>query len=218
MKVKGPRMSADISLSCAALAKILLHAARYPQTAVSGVVLAPARSGGGGDTGAPSTVTLVDAVPLFHLNLSLAPMLEVALTQIEQWYKAEGLVIAGYYQANENIKDNLPDFVALKVAEKIAENNNDACLIMIDNSRLCLDLLSAPVIVSQLTSEGKWKSKDRSSVHVEPGALDVVSQLLQRRVQHDVCDFDNHLDDLTCDWANPQINKLLTTLSAAAQD
>lgn len=56
------------------------------------------------------------------------------------------------------------------------------------------------------------------SVHIEAGALDVVSQLLQRRVQHDVCDFDNHLDDLTCDWSNPQINKLLTTLSAAAQD
>lgn len=209
-------MSADISISCPALAKILLHAARYPQAAVSGVVLAPARSGGGGD--APTTVTLVDAVPLFHLHLSLAPMLEVALTQIEQRYKGEGLIIAGYYQANENIKDNVPDFVALKVAEKIAENNNDACLIMIDNRRLCLDLQSAPVIVSQLTSEGKWKSKDKSSVHVEAGALDVVSQLLQRRVQHDVCDFDNHLDDLTCDWSNPQINKLLTTLSAAAQD
>lgn len=78
-------MSADISISCPALAKILLHAARYPQTAVSGVVLAPARSGGGGggssgDT--PATVTLVDAVPLFHLHLSLAPMLEVALTQV----------------------------------------------------------------------------------------------------------------------------------------
>lgn len=73
-------MSADISISCPALAKILLHAARYPQAAVSGVVLAPARSSGGGD--APTTVTLVDAVPLFHLHLSLAPMLEVALTQV----------------------------------------------------------------------------------------------------------------------------------------
>ena len=81
-QVKGIIMSADISLSCPALAKILLHAARYSQTAVSGVVLAPARGGGGGDGTTPSTVMLVDAVPLFHLNLSLAPMLEVALTQV----------------------------------------------------------------------------------------------------------------------------------------
>ena len=36
------------------------------------------------------------------------------------------------------------------------------CLFQIDNSHMCLDLLSAPVIVSQLTSEGKWKSKDKS--------------------------------------------------------
>ncbi|XP_071541165.1 ER membrane protein complex subunit 8 isoform X2 [Panulirus ornatus] len=212
--VKGYKMSGDISLACPTLAKMLLHAARYPQLAVSGVVLAQAR---GGDN--PSnTITLIDAVPLFHLQLSLAPMLEVALTQIEQRYKSEGLVIAGYYQANEHIRDNVPDFVALKIAEKIAENNSDACLIMVDNKRLCLNLQSAPVIVSQLTSEGKWKSKEKASVHIEAGTLEVISQLLQRKVQHDVNDFDNHLDDLTCDWSNPHINKLLTTLAAAAQD
>ncbi|XP_042221344.1 ER membrane protein complex subunit 8-like isoform X2 [Homarus americanus] len=207
-------MSGDISLACSTLSKMLLHAARYPQSSVSGVVLAQAR---GGDT-TSNTVVLVDAVPLFHLQLSLAPMLEVALTQIEQRYKSEGLIIAGYYQANEHIRDNVPDFVALKIAEKIAENNNDSCLIMIDNKRMCLNLMSAPVIVSQLTSEGKWKSKEKASVHVEAGSLEVISQLLQRRVQHDINDFDNHLDDLTCDWSNPHINKVLTTLTAAAQD
>ncbi|KAG7169409.1 ER membrane protein complex subunit 8-like [Homarus americanus] len=192
MKVKACKMSGDISLACSTLSKMLLHAARYPQSSVSGVVLAQAR---GGDT-TSNTVVLVDAVPLFHLQLSLAPMLEVALTQIEQRYKSEGLIIAGYYQANEHIRDNVPDFVALKIAEKIAENNNDSCLIMIDNKRMCLNLI----------------------VHVEAGSLEVISQLLQRRVQHDINDFDNHLDDLTCDWSNPHINKVLTTLTAAAQD
>lgn len=61
-------------------------------------------------------------------------------------------------------------------------------------------------------------SNSSFSIHIEAGALDVISQLLQRKVQHDVNDFDNHLDDLTCDWDNPQINKLLDTLTAAAQD
>ncbi|KAK7084583.1 ER membrane protein complex subunit 8 [Halocaridina rubra] len=208
-------MSSDITLECPAIAKMLLHAARYPQSAVSGIVLAQSR--GGGDDSL-NTVQLVDAIPLFHLHLSLAPMLEIALTQIEQRFKSQGLIIAGYYQANEHIRDTVPDFVALKVAEKIAENNNDACLIMIDNKRLCLSLQTAPIIVSQLTSEGKWKSKDKSSIHVDPSYLEITSQLLQRKVQHDVCDFDNHLDDLTCDWTNLQINKLLDTLAAASQD
>lgn len=74
-------MSGDISLACPTLTKMLLHAARYPQLAVSGVVLAQAR---GGDT-TSSTITLIDAVPLFHLQLSLAPMLEVALTQVTRY-------------------------------------------------------------------------------------------------------------------------------------
>lgn len=39
---------------------------------------------------------------------------------------------------------------------------NVVFVFQIDNRRLCLDLQSAPVIVSQLTSEGKWKSKDKS--------------------------------------------------------
>lgn len=212
------KMSGDISLDCPVLSKMLLHAARYPQSAVSGVVLAQARGGGGAGEDSSNTISLVDAIPLFHLHLSLTPMLEIALTQIEQRFRPQGLVIAGYYQANEYIRDNVPDFVALKIAEKIAENNNDACLIMIDNKRLCLNLQAPPIIVSQLTSEGKWKSRDKSSIHVEAGSLEITSQLLQRKVQHDVNDFDNHLDDLTCDWTNPQINKLLTTLAAASQE
>lgn len=69
-------MSGDISLGCSALTKMLLHAARYPHSAVSGVVLA---QGKGGDS---SNMVLVDAVPLFHLQLGLAPMLEVALTRV----------------------------------------------------------------------------------------------------------------------------------------
>jgi len=206
-------MSGDITLSCPAIAKIILHAARYPQKAVSGIVLASQRR-----EGTQGDIAIVDAVPLFHLQLGLAPMLEIALTQIEQRYREQGLVIAGYYQANEHMKDNVPDFVAMKVVEKIADNNTDACLIMVDNKRVCLNLETAPIIVSQLTSDGKWKSREKASIHVEIDSLEVISQLLQRKVQHDVNDFDNHLDDLTCDWANPQINKLLATLLSAAQD
>lgn len=37
----------------------------------------------------------------------LLPITGTFLSQIEQRYKAEGLIIAGYYQANENIKDNV---------------------------------------------------------------------------------------------------------------
>ncbi|XP_042875970.1 ER membrane protein complex subunit 8/9 homolog [Penaeus japonicus] len=147
---------------------MLLHVSADPHSAVSGVFC----TGKGGETN-----NMVLVMPFLSSTSSL----------IEQHYRlCKHWGEAGYYQGPmKYVKDNVPDFVALKVAEKIAENNNDACLIMIDNKKLCLNLQTAPIIVSQLTSDGKWKSKDKPSIHIEAGALDVISQLLQRKVQHD---------------------------------
>ncbi|KAL7637213.1 UNVERIFIED_CONTAM: hypothetical protein RMT77_011925 [Armadillidium vulgare] len=203
-------MSSDITISCNALAKILLHTAKYPHLAVSGVLLSTSKKN---DT---SETFILDAIPLFHGQLGLAPMLEVALTQIERVFKSEGLTIAGYYQANELLKDYMPDFVAMKIAEKIAENNNEACLIMVDNRKVSLNLDTVPFVVSQLTADGKWKNKEKTGVHLESGSLEITSQLLQKKVHRDISDFDNHLDDITCDWTNKQIGKLVGSLISAA--
>ena len=56
--------------------KIVLHAAKYPHCSVNGVLLADLRKKDG------RSVVIVDAVPFFHQALALAPMLEVALTQV----------------------------------------------------------------------------------------------------------------------------------------
>lgn len=68
-------MALDITISCTTLAKILLHAAKYPHLAVSGVILSSKKIDG-------SEIFYIDSVPLFHGQLGLAPMLEVALTQV----------------------------------------------------------------------------------------------------------------------------------------
>lgn len=66
--------------------KILLHSAKYPSSAVNGLLLghapadaepAPTTHGDG-----PSSVHVTDAIPLFHSFLSLAPSLETALFQV----------------------------------------------------------------------------------------------------------------------------------------
>ena len=68
---------ADITLSTTAYCKLLLHAAKYPQRAINGVLLAEkARSKDS------KGLKVVDAIPLFHLTLGLAPMMEVALMQV----------------------------------------------------------------------------------------------------------------------------------------
>ena len=66
-------MSYTISLK--AYSKIILHCSKYPHKAVNGVVI-------GSVSKETQTVQIQDSVPLFHLGIGLAPMLEVALTQV----------------------------------------------------------------------------------------------------------------------------------------
>ena len=64
-------------MSVQAYAKLLLHAAKYPHCAVNGVLLAEDMKGK-----EKKVVRFVDCIPLFHLSLTLAPMLESALLQV----------------------------------------------------------------------------------------------------------------------------------------
>jgi hypothetical protein len=61
-----------MTISHKAYLKPLLHAAKYPTTAVNGVLLAEQGS-----------TKVVDAVPFFHFWSTLTPMLEVAMTQVK---------------------------------------------------------------------------------------------------------------------------------------
>ena len=75
---------------------------------------------------------VVDAVPLFHQCLYVSPMNEIALIQVESKAANEGQQIIGYYAASENFYDNTIDKVpAIKIAEKIVENNGSACVVSV---------------------------------------------------------------------------------------
>lgn len=67
----------SFTVSAKAYAKIILHCCKYPHKAVNGVVI-----GTFSDKDHGAGVQIQDAIPLFHLNLSLAPMLEVAMRQV----------------------------------------------------------------------------------------------------------------------------------------
>lgn len=193
---------ADIALSPQAYCKILLHAAKYPHCSVNGILLAEQNKVKDG-----KGLKLVDAIPLFHLALTLAPMMEVALTQIDAFCKSQGLILAGYYQANENCSNNSPNLLAYKLADKINENlPGDACLIMVDNKKLSLEC-KEPALSLYLPHSGKWEPKHNPYGLVEEETLAKASALLQSRCHRGLVDFDTHLDDITQDWLNPQINE-----------
>ena len=68
---------ADVMLSSKAYVKPLLHAAKYPHCAVNGLLLSERQKHKDS-----KVLRISDAVPLFHSSLTLAPMLEVALTMV----------------------------------------------------------------------------------------------------------------------------------------
>lgn len=77
----------SFEVNALASAKILLHAAKYPTVGVNGVLLG--RKTAKGESSSDASVSVLDVVPLFHTNLNLAPMLDIALEQV----RLEDLVI-----------------------------------------------------------------------------------------------------------------------------
>ena len=66
----------DFLFSVKAFSKIALHAAKYPHCAINGVLLGKANAAD------DSPLELVDSIPLFHSNITLSPMMEIALQQV----------------------------------------------------------------------------------------------------------------------------------------
>lgn len=64
----------DVKVSSRAYTKIILHAAKYPYTAVNGILLASKDKS--------KNLQIIDAIPLFHQCLSVTPMAEIALIQV----------------------------------------------------------------------------------------------------------------------------------------
>ena len=69
-----------IQFNLTSYAKVLLHASKYPHKAVNGVLLSKFEKGS-------DVLQIVDVIPLFHQCLGLAPMLEVALSQVKEYFQ-----------------------------------------------------------------------------------------------------------------------------------
>ncbi|CAG7637929.1 unnamed protein product [Allacma fusca] len=161
-------------------------------------------------------VSFQDVIPCLHMNKYVTPMMELALAQIDRYCKAENYEVAGYYQANQNLYDNSPDFVAQRIADKLSEVNPNSVVLMVNNDKLNSNLECAPFSVYQL-QDGKLKLQD-SKIRLLPddqGALSTASALIQAKAYRYLHDFDNHLDNLTVNyWVNPEVNDRIQQLSS----
>lgn len=76
-----------------------------------------------------------------------------------------------------------------------------------DNKNLSLDLDNLAIKVAQY-SDGKYKPIDIQRVSLNPSnSLDICSSLLAKHSHRALVDFDNHLDNITLDWMNEELNE-----------
>lgn len=62
-------------------------------------------------------------------------------------------------------------------------------------------------------SDGRYKPLDINKVHLNPDiTLDICSSLLAKESYNCLVDFDNHLDEISLDWMNEELNKEIEEL------
>lgn len=80
-------------------------------------------------------ISVVDAIPIFHNSIVL-PVLEIAAMIMSEYAADSGLVIVGYYSANQRCDDTSPNIVAKKVTQKIISLFPDGFLAVINNEKI----------------------------------------------------------------------------------
>ena len=206
----------DFTLS--ASAKMFLHAAKYPSNSVNGVLLAHSSDKN----------RIVNAIPLFHVNLGLQPMAEAALYIINHYCLSNSLCIVGYYFAPElqthffKTESSKTNIMGLKIAEKIAENNGNSCVIVVlNNEQLSSDSLTNSFKAYSYPESNHEYTMPKSSMTVacQPSsngteASSAVLALLSSKVHNFITDFDDHLSNVVAspDWTNKQIEHIITEI------
>lgn len=196
-------------LSQNAYIKLVLHARKHKTAAVNGVLL------GRVSPQNDAVVEIADSVPLFHSHLGLLPNLEISLIMIEEHYSAQGLGIVGYFHANERFDDLELDSIAKNIGNHICRYFPQCAILLLDNKKL--EALPkgkdrSPVMQLYIRDASKnWKLVGYDGgcqlLTKEPAANAVLSDYISSEKWQDVVDFDDHLDDISKDWLNPDLFK-----------
>lgn len=200
----------EVELSCRAYVKMYLHCCLFPRCSVNGLLLSSSGSTGG-------AVCVTDSVPLLHSHLPLAPITQLALTQVDVWCSQTQQRIVGYYQANACVSDSSPTPCALKIADKISEQCENAVLLMFDGSKMAPDYRVPPIVMYE-RRDSKWTLKDKHMIMLRQWeeTRAIATQMLESGDQALLVDFDSHLDDITKDWTNQKLNSKIAELASPA--
>ncbi|PWN37214.1 UPF0172-domain-containing protein [Meira miltonrushii] len=198
-------MSNSVKVSQTAYNTILLHCAKYPASATTGILI--------GTSGNEGTL-VVSAIPLQHHWNQLSPMVEVGLSLIQAHLSSEASsstrIVGVYYAPNDVISSTKPELnpLPLKIAQTISTKiGTDSIALQINNAKLSnssktdMHALSA-YSVSAFTAQPKPISA-QNAVKVGDGnssATTLAKAEIAKGKWQDIVDFDDHLEDTSRDW------------------
>lgn len=217
--------AAFVVCSVEAYAKALLHCQKYPTQAVSGFLIGKRLN----ESGTSDSVFVADAVPLFHTIMMTHPhpMLAVAHAQVSSYARTKGLVLLGYYVANERVGDDSVSPLTINVLrmlqEKFSTGHHHPLLwtIVCTNPAKGVDLRlsyfkdnggggggvenkTAPVLLTF----GRWNSDTLSCettvTNVEAG--EVFGNAMDAFKQYQMVDFEDHLEDVQLNYLEQAIS------------
>ncbi|KAG6610371.1 uncharacterized protein IUM83_19851 [Phytophthora cinnamomi] len=182
--------------------KLALHAAKRPASAACGLLLGREQGQG---------FSVADAVPLFHHEAPLAPLLEVACAMADAHAQRHKLKVVGLYFAGSGYSpsdsgNGLSHF-AEKLADKVEANCSRACVLVLDGQQLGNPSKTGLQFLLKDVKRGWTKVDNR--LKVADDAAQVLTAGLKQDVQKDVVDFEEHLEDPSQDWRNPHVVELL---------
>jgi hypothetical protein len=171
-----------MKISLKAQTKLLLHAAKYPNNCVLGLLIGKSE-------------IATDCVPLQHYNLPLASTLDAAFAILLPFLAKSGSEIVAIYFANESTEDKETPLVVAKLTEKtgavavrIDFNDDGVVLSMLGIGKgLVLSLIDTRE-VEQDPSFSLKEFKEKYTATAKGVALDKLH------------DFDSHLDDVSKEW------------------
>ena len=124
-------MASTITVSQEAYTTILLHCAKYPASAVTGILVG---------TNNNQDAIIVHAIPLQHHWNQLSPMIEVGLSLIQAHLSTGKLAIIGvYFAPSDNVSSTKSELNPLpfKVAQTISTKvGADSIALQINNAKL----------------------------------------------------------------------------------
>eukprot|EP00636_Phaeomonas_parva_P012158 CAMPEP_0118856642 /NCGR_PEP_ID=MMETSP1163-20130328/4006_1 /TAXON_ID=124430 /ORGANISM="Phaeomonas parva, Strain CCMP2877" /LENGTH=197 /DNA_ID=CAMNT_0006789773 /DNA_START=225 /DNA_END=818 /DNA_ORIENTATION=+ len=187
------------TIAPAAYVKIALHAAKYANSRVDGLLIGRVVDG---------EIKVDDVLPLFHISTS-AVMLEAACALAEQLFPgsdsgsdANGIV--GYYFANERDSDGTTPAIAENIVNKLSEVCGFECLLVqLFNKGLAGEKGQLCVRGFGRDQKKGWKRQIEVDAAPSAAAADaLLDHLILTQAELRLVDFDDHCEDAAQDWQN----------------